>query len=237
MSIAPGALYRQLLCGAVCAALLCSGDVLALDSGVLKGRITDAAGRPAEGVVVSLYNSPDTKRVAEFISAPTEKDGRYRVDASPGNYWVVARLKKTRVDGPLMPGDKHSGEPVEAEVAPGGEITMDFTVADLKEAAKVRTKEGEGLVRISGRIIDEKGAPVKEAYAIANKNGKTSGIPDYLSAWVDREGRYILHLPKGRYSIGGAVMFPPGKDYFVKGEMTVEADRSDVDIIGKSPEK
>ena len=57
---------------------------------------------------------------------------------------------------------------------------------------KLSSRDRERPVRISGRIIDEKGSPVTKAYAVANKLEKISGMPDYISAWVDPDGRYTL---------------------------------------------
>jgi protocatechuate 3,4-dioxygenase beta subunit len=142
------------------------------EASVLKGRVSDADGRAVEGAKIFVYDSPDVRRPANFISAGTDKGGMFRMTVSPGRYWVVARLKKTEDYGPLLPGDKHSGEPVEGEIASRSEITMDFIVADLKEAIKIKTKSRERHVKISGRIIDEKGFPVVNFYALASRNEK-----------------------------------------------------------------
>jgi hypothetical protein len=207
---------------------------LAEEKPVLEGRVLDMEGRAVEGAMVFVYDSPSVKGPADFISARTEKDGLFRMVLPPGRYWLVARLKKTEGYGPLMPGDKHSGEPVEVELPPGGEVERDFVVGDLRDAIKIKEKTREGPVKISGRIIDEKGSPVREAYVLANRNEKVTGIPDYVSAWVDHEGRYTLYIPRGRYYMGSAVTFPPGQDHFMNGEMTFDVDKSDVDIVRES---
>ena len=202
---------------------------------VFKGKISDVAGRPVEGARVFVYDSTDVRRTANFISAGSDKDGLFSVVLPPGKYWAIARLKKTEDYGPLMPGDKHSGEPNEVEVVFRGEVAMDFVVADLKEALRARGNARERPVQIAGRIIDGDGTPVRGAYVIAHKSGTVNGIPDYLSAWVDDDGRYTLYLPKGSYYIGTALVFPPGNNYFMQGNITVEGDRTDMDIIRKSP--
>ena len=224
---------RTLFFCAACAvlSLFCAFDATALEEITLKGRVTDIAERPAEGAVVYVYVTPDAKRVADFISAPTGIDGQYHAVAPPGKYWAVARIKKSKSYGPLMPGDKHSGEPVMVELGPDSETEMDFTVMDLKEAAQTMAKEREELFRISGKIIDQSGAPVVPSYAIANKIERTGGIPDYLAAWVDKEGHYTLYLPPGKYYMGSAKDFPPDRYYYANGEITIEADMSDVNVI------
>ncbi len=201
------------------------------DASVFKGKVSDVDGRAVEGARIFVYGAPEVRRSADFISAPTDKDGLFRMVLPPGKFWSIARLKKGEDYGPLMPGDKHSGEPVEIELASGSEVSMDFTVADLKEAQKKRTREREGAAKISGKIVDENGAPVRGAYAFANRSETVSGIPDYLSAWVDDEGRFALYLPRGKYCLGGAIMFPPGQSYVLQGEMTFDGDKSGVTIV------
>ncbi len=203
------------------------------EASVLKGKVSDADGRAVEGARVFAYDDQEVRRPANFMSAPTDVDGIFRMVLPAGKYWVVARLKKTEDYGPLMPGDKRS-EPAVAELAPGQEADMDFTVADLKEARRLRTQQQEKPVKVSGRIVDEKGSPVPKAYAIAQRGGAVTGIPDYLSAWVDSEGRYTLYLPRGTYFIGGATAFPPGQQYILQGKMVVDGDIPGVDIVMKS---
>ena len=210
------------------------GTASAEETAILKGRVSDLEGRAVEGARIFVYGSPVVRGPADFISAGTDKEGMFRMIVSPGKYWVVARLKKTEGYGPLLPGDKHSGEAVEVEIASRSEVTMDFIVADLKEAIKIKTKSRERPFKISGRIIDEQGSPVTNAYAFANMHEKVEGIPDYLSSWVDDEGRYTLYVPTGRYYIGGAATFPPDQTYFIKGQMIIDGDRSDLDIIKKA---
>ena len=211
---------------------LISGETAAYaeDKAVFKGKVTDVQGRPVEGSMVFVYASPDVRRSADFISPPTGGDGVFKLSLPPGKYWAVARRKKVEGFGPLMPGDRHSGEPKEIELAPGSEVDMQFTVTDLKEAVIMRTKDREGPARLSGRIIDEQGAPVKGTYAIASKNEKPDGIPNYVSAWVDNDGQYTLYIPRGSYYLGSAVTFPPGDDIVMDKKITVDAERMDADI-------
>ncbi len=206
-------------------------QVAAEDAALLKGIVSDVGGKGAEGARVFVYNSPDVRRPADFISSPADKNGLFRLTLPPGKYWAVARLKKTERFGPLMPGDKHSGEPVEIELGPRREVSMDFTVADLREAIMTRTRTREGPVKISGKIVGSDGSPLKRAYVFANAREKEPGIPDYVSSWADEEGRFTLYVPKGRYYVGSALEFPPGRDYLVYKEMTLGTDKAGVVIV------
>ena len=225
---------RVLLPAFLAAIVLIAGHAspgAAAGTAVLTGKVMDIEGRPVEGARLFLYDTPEVRRSASFISAPTGPDGTYRLIVTPGRYWSMARLKKMDGYGPLMAGDKHSGDPAEIELAEGQEMSRDFTVADLKDARRMRSKDREGPVTISGRIVDQKGLPVRGAYAIANRTEKTGGLPDYVSAWSDADGRYSLSLPPGRYYLGSALSFPPDeRAVFLKGQVAIDAGRSDLDI-------
>lgn len=228
------------ICGMLFLYSCTSNPAMALseESVVYKGKISDVSGQSVQGANVYVYSSPDVRKPADFMSSASEESGLFRMVLPPGKYWAVARLKRAEGYGPLMRGDKHSGEPVEIELSAGRETDMDFVVADLGdaiEARKVKARVGEGLVRISGRIIDEKGEPVTHAYAFANINEKLSRIPDYLSVWVDRDGRYTLYIPRGTYYVGGAVSFPMDSDEISWAKMTFDGHRSDVTIVRKLP--
>ena len=200
---------------------------------VFKGSVNDVKGMAAEGTNVFIYNSPDVRRPADFI-AHTGKDGRFRIELPSGKFWAVARLKRSDGFGPLMAGDKHSGEPVEITLVSGAELEVEFTIKDLNEAARLIRKTREDIIRIEGRIIDTNGRPVNMAYAVANRTEKTGVMPDYLSSWTDAEGRYVLYLPRGKYHLGYAFRFPPGQNYVNVGEMLFETDKSGLDIVSNS---
>jgi len=213
-----------------CPALYYS-SALAAEISVLKGRVTDVQEKIVAGAMIFVYGSPDVRKAADFISAPTDKDGRFRMVVPPGKYWVVARLKMTEDFGPLMPGDKHSGDPEQIEITRDSYVEQDFVVADLNEAIKIKRESVERLYIIRGRILDENGAPVSGAYAIANSEEEFDRFPTYISAWVDDKGNYTLYVPQGRHVIGGAVAFPPGQDYFFTSEVIIDEDIPNLDIV------
>ncbi len=202
----------------------------------LLGQVTDVEGRPVEGARVFVYSSSEIRRSADYISPPTDRDGRYRIEMRPGTFWSIARLKKNEDYGPLMPGDKHSGDPVEITLSAGKEVIQDFTIADLRDVRKKRNKEHEGPVKITGRIVDETGAAVQGTYAFANRKQTLSGIPDYLSAGTDRAGHFTLYVPRGTYFLGSAIAVPPGKSAVILREQIVDKDLSDVVLVRRSTE-
>jgi hypothetical protein len=78
---------------------------------LLKGTVFDIKAVPVEGAEIFIYDSTDVRRPADFISAGTGKDGSFQMDLPAGIYWAVARIRSGDQFGPLMPGDKHSGDP------------------------------------------------------------------------------------------------------------------------------
>ena len=208
---------------------------LAADTFVLEGRISSISGEPVADAEVYLYVGANTRRPADFISAKTDRNGAYRMVVPRAGYWAVARVKKGERYGPLMPGDRHSGEPV--RVTPDDEPTVaqDFTVADLRELAQQRKKSLEELAELAGRVLDREGKGVADAYVYARTNRLTLTMPEYFSAWTDREGRYRLLLPPGHYFLGIAREFPPPPDKQQLREIDVRSGNLPVAIDLQNP--
>lgn len=206
-------------------------NVLAAETSLLKGKVTDYEGKPVEDAVIFIYQSANTRRQPDFISPKSDKDGRYSIALPPGRYRATARVMKDQKIGPVPLGGKHSGQPEEIDITTDNDSEKDFVVADIKEVAGMSKRTKEEVLRISGRIVDSDGNPVKMAYAIANKNDIFSEVPDYLSGWTDETGRYTLYLPRGKYYIGFATTFPPEKSRLTFKEMIIEGDKSDIDIF------
>jgi len=210
--------------------LLDQGLVLAAQTvHVLTGRIFDAASQPLAGAEVSLFPTTNVKKPADYISNRTDDDGKYQVAVPEGEYWAVAAYRvKGNTFGPLELGDKHSGEPSRLDIQQA--MSMDFTVMDLREAARQVRKRNEDLVRLSGRLLDQDGKLVELAFAMANKSAAFKEMPGYLSAWSDGAGAYILYLPKGRYFLGAGQSYPPLPTLILPKEIVLEKDMDGVDI-------
>jgi hypothetical protein len=204
----------------------------ASQTGVLEGKIIDIAEKPVQGAEVYIFDSPDVKRPADFISNRTTANGGFKVLLPPGNYWAVAIYRQAGGRfGPLASGDKHSGEPLALEVTKGLTRKMDFMVVDLREAARRHQKKSADLVRISGRVVDEKGRPVPMAYAMANKMQQFGTLPEYISPWTGDQGEYAIYLPPGRYYLGAAIGFPPKHGYNLKLVQQFVGDTEKIDLI------
>jgi hypothetical protein len=200
--------------------------------GILEGKILDIFEEPIRNAEVYVFDSPDVKRPADFISNRTIEDGRYSVKIPSGNYWAVAIFRESGARfGPLGSNDKHSGDSVAIEIAAGGSRSMDFTVMNLREAAMKHKKRSEELIKVTGRIVNKSGAPVQMAYAMAHKMQQFGNLPDYISAWTDEQGVYTLYLPPGRYFLGASVGFPPKNGYNLYVDQQFVGDTEKIDLV------
>lgn len=222
----------DILCCIVFLTLADGGALAAGSTFIFSGEISDVEGAVVSGAEVSLYKTSNVKRPADFVSNRTGADGNYQVVLPVGVYWAFATLRRDgRKFGPLGLEDKHSGSPVEVSIGSDEELSMDFVVMDLREATKKIQKKNDTLVRVSGRILDQKGSPVAMAYAMADTVKRFKEIPKYLSAWTDGSGQYLLFLPKGTYYLGVSAGFPPDADYSLQQELVVDGDRAGLDMV------
>lgn len=206
------------------------------DNITITGRITSIDSSPVAGAEVYLYSSANTRKPADFISPRTAIDGVYRMIVPKARYKAVARIKKGERYGPLMPGDRHSGEPV-AVIAEGeNTVALDFTVADMQELAQKRTKDRLELTEVRGKISadDKVFAPV---YVFARTGKIALAIPEYISAWTNAEGNFSLKLPKGEYHLGAAMEFPPPEGAAGFKEVTIAEGNLPVTINLQLPAK
>lgn len=179
------------------------------DSNTLKAKVTDIEGRPMVGAKLFIYDSAQVRRPADFISSLSERDGKVQTVLPPGKYWVVARFKSDGKYGPLLPGDKHSGEPFEVDMTTGS-AEAEFIVADIRELGQKKRTSATEALRLKGRVTDAQGAPVTQAFVFANRLKELGEFPDFISAWTGADGRYELFLPSDaiNYYLGASQRFP-----------------------------
>jgi hypothetical protein len=203
----------------------------AFESGVFHGRVRDVAGAPLAGAEIFIYRSNDIRGPADFISAATDQNGAFQITLPVGRYWPIARIRKDGARyGPLKPGDRHSGEPLEITVQAELVLPEDFVVADLREAALLMKKTDADFHSVQGRILGENGQPVENAYAFAYTSALVAGVPAYLSLWTDASGRYTLFLPAGEYYFGQATEFPPEPASRSLKKIRIEGNMEMIDI-------
>ncbi len=209
-------------------AVLCCSEAFA-ENATIKTSIKDINGKPVAGVKVFLYESTNVRKPADFISVQSDGNGRTIISAPKAKYWAVARLKKGALYGPLMPGDKHSGEPVEIDCSGSSDTEIEFVVADILEVGQKKRTSNSDTVKLRGRILDKDGKPVAKAYAFAHSTKKIEFTPEYLSAWTDDNGNYNLYLPTGRrFFVGSSRQFPPPSTSDLHMEFTPENVKLDI---------
>lgn len=201
------------------------------DNSLFTGQVVDTANNPVSGAEVYVFDSANVKRPADFISKRTGKDGLFKIELPHGRYWTMAITRSSgKTFGPLGINDRHSGEPVEIDLTGKNTLSNDYTVMDLREAARANQKRSKTIIKVSGKIINSDGIPVKMAYVMADPHQKFGALPQYISTWTEADGRYVIFLPKGKFFIGTNKDFPPTDDYVLTKEIEFETDTDGVDL-------
>lgn len=202
---------------------------------LIKSTVVDVEGKPVKGAYIFFYDSPDTKRAVDLVSPVTDKNGYCQKEVPPGTYWLLARLKREGdFDmGPLMIEDKVSSEPLEITVAAGEKHDLKFTVLDLLDTIRTSSKKREDLNRISGRVVNEDGEPVRKVFVFANRNNRPVIMPRYFSAWTREDGSFSIYVPEGRYYLGISPVFVPNIQYTADKEIVVEKDVEEQELVYK----
>lgn len=226
--------FFQLLVLLICCLFL-PGQVSSIETFVLSGRIMDIDDRPVAGAELFVYDSATIRRPADFISARTGQDGRFSLTLPRQKFWAVARVRSSDKFGPLLPGDRHSGEALIIEPESSGDLVQDFTVVNILEAVRQKQKIRPDHQNITGRIIDQQGKPAGHAYVFAHPERIVRAVPEYISAWSDESGAYNLYLPPGKYYLGASAIFPPSQQAVAGVELQVEAGKNAVAIDIKLP--
>ncbi len=199
---------------------------------LIRSTVVDVNGKPVQGAYIFFYDSPDTKRAVDLVSPVTDRNGYCEKAIPPGSYWILARLKREGdFDmGPLMVEDKLS-DPLEIEVKHGDKLDLTFTVMDLLDTVRTKTKKREDLNLVTGRVVDDEGKPVKKVFVFANRHNKPVLMPRYFSAWTGEDGRYAIYLPEGKYFLGISADFAPDLKYAATSEIMVRGDMDDQDLV------
>ncbi len=224
-------MVRNVLVMLLWIALLPSSVVWGSEFALVKSTVLDVDGKPVAGAYIFFYDSEDTKRAVDLVSPVTGRDGTCEKEVPPGRYWAVARLKKNREFdmGPLLIEDKFSGDPVILDLKPGDRVDLTFTVMDLLDTIRTKTKKRKDLWRVTGVIKNEKEEVLPGTFAFANRHRHPASMPDFFSAWTDNDGRFTIYLPPGRYYLGAAESFEPDRRY--QGEQEITIDDGNVDGI------
>jgi len=179
---------------------------------------------PLAGAFVNIY--PDTISnllgPSQFISSPTDTEGRYQIEVPPGVYYVVARKRLSgQPTGPLEPGDFYSEhQRIKVRVEADRLAIVDLPVVAMKAPMffKSRVVDRETTTGISGTLVDQGGKPVMGGFAMAYADPEMKRLPDFASTLSDQEGHFTIYLPEGgTYYLAARIhawdMPTPGEPY------------------------
>ena len=156
--------------------------------------------------------------------------GKASIELPPGKYWGVARFKADGTYGPLLPGDKHSGEPLEIDMI-GGNAEVEFVVADIMELGQKKRAAATDAIRLKGRVLDRQGQPLANAMVFAGRTSEYVELPEFVSAWTEGDGRYELFLPPGgSYRVGATLHYPLVKQEPPPIMLAVDSNKIDIAI-------
>lgn len=173
--------------------LVCLSGVTAFAESGVRGRVA-WRGELVPDVTVRAYNTITDIAAGKTIavSQPTDLDGLYQLDLTPGNYVLTA----SNSSGGLKPGDLfcyYSGSPI--QVPANGYRNVGFNLVRIPEEQPVKEAKRSGIY---GQLSyqDE---PLEKAYLYVYKDpSKNFKGPGYFIQPVAR-GDFRLNLPPGDY--------------------------------------
>ncbi len=207
-------------------------------SAVISGRVLDAVGAPAERVYVSavqLRRVDGAWRLQGVQSAETDDLGEFRLfGLPPGSYLLSAVPSR----GAVPPGT--FATPPDRDVVP----TFAPSVTSPADAQVVRVSAGEEaeahihlleavLATVEGRVVDSRGAPVRDAFVNLQPQGPLRVWPG-ISTQVQPDGSFVIHdVPPGAYTAVTAPRLPFGTaDDRAAFLARSEYGEADVDVDG-----
>lgn len=179
---------------------------------------------PLSGAYVNIYQNTISNLLgpSQFISLPTDAEGRYSLEVPPGTYFVVARKRTSgHPTGPLAPGDFYSEhQRIVTRVEAGRIAVVDLAVVPIKAPMffKSQVVDRETSTGIRGTLVDQAGKPVMGGFAMAYTEAAMQRYPDYASTLSDEQGNFTLYLPEGgTYYLAARIhawdMPTPGEPY------------------------
>jgi len=179
---------------------------------------------PIDRAYVNIYQDTISNLLgpSQFMSRPTDSEGRYAVDLPPGTYYIVARKRMTGdPTGPISTGDYYSEhQRIVTQVIEGKRSVVDLPVVAMKAPMffKKEVVDKETKTGIRGRLLDASGKPVPGGFAMAFLDADVKRLPDYASTLTDENGEFTIYLPSGgSFYLAGRIqawdMPLPGEPY------------------------
>jgi len=214
----------------------------------LSGQVTlDGKGLAGAFVYVYTEAAVDLMGPSYGAAVETDADGRFRIPLPAGEFWLAARkhLDGSRLGEP-KPGDltgQLAANPV--QLASGQNLDLGYFPVRVVDSERYRQRQHEGKFAVSdtaltGRAVDDDGAPVAGIYVFAYLDSRMVGKPTYISAPSGADGSYRLNLGRGgayylgaRSAYGGPL--EPGEwvgTYDARAEHRVDVKTGEVLELG-----
>lgn len=160
----------------------------------------DITGKPASGSFVYAYrNMRQNLRGPADFEARVNSKGVYFLDLVEGQYYLVARMRRTGADaGPPRSGDAWAlPEKNPVTVFPDKLSKVDFILQNVTQPMLLR--EGtltSGDTGFTGLLLDSEGQPVTGAFVIAYPDTHFQHMPEATSPAVGENGRFHLYVER-----------------------------------------
>jgi len=166
----------------------------------IAGYVDDGYGHPASGAYVYVYrNMKSHLRGPADFEAIVNQDGNYFLDLVEGDYYLVARMRRSGADaGPPKAGDAWAlpkQNPV--TVAPDAITRVDFILQGVAQPMLMR--EGtltSGDTGFTGTLVDASGKPLPGSFVIAYPDTDFQRMPEATSPAVGEDGRFHLYVER-----------------------------------------
>jgi len=184
-----------------------------LPQAIITGRVTEGDGEPVQNALVVLlryrYDRGSYRTLQVGLPPRTNDLGEFRfVDVPPGKYYLVAvaRRETTRAGAP-------GGLPTVPDAPRIGFVpTYHLNASGLADATRIEVQAGQELsgrdivlrkekvVRVSGKVVDADGSPVRNAAVSLTPADALMGPAGGIGLLVDDQGTFAADsVPPGQY--------------------------------------
>lgn len=174
-------------------------------------------GKPLAGAFVYVYLDTTTQLIGPSYGdvVQTDADGHFQIGLPAGKYYLAARR---RADGSRL-GEPHPGDlngtfadnPIrlnsgQTRQLPDWNLTRVDAAIQQQRFSQGRFARSE--TALTGRVIDDEGAPVSGVYVFAYLDARMVGKPTYISDPTGNDGSFRLNLGTGgAYYVGARSAF------------------------------